>query len=132
MEVSEFGPKHTLERHESDIFNISYTRDGLTVLIDTVDDQGARRDLKIYFEGACGFRYLDEGDLTYYWQSEKFHSPYHLYKIIVGGWSNGESIQQNTLSVSIAVEVSEWFIATTNGCISVLSNALPAAEFVNT
>lgn len=63
MEVKGFGPRHSEERHESDIFSITESKEGLTVLIDTVNERGERADLKVHFEWVRGFRYLDEGDL---------------------------------------------------------------------
>ena len=74
MEVLELGPRHTPERHESDISSITDTEDGLTIIIDTIDEHGRQRNLKVHFNHVRGFRYLDEGDLIYYWESEKFRS----------------------------------------------------------
>ena len=131
MEVKVFGPKHSTERHESDIYSISDSKDGLTILIDTIDENGERRDLEVHFDYARGYRYLDEGDLIYYWESKKFQTPYHLYQILSGGWSNGEAVQSGVLSVSIAIEMQEWFVATTIGCINVISSSVPTAKFIN-
>ncbi|MFL1455837.1 hypothetical protein ACJO5Y_15490 [Marinobacter sp. GN3S48] len=88
-------------------------------------------DLKVHFQWARGYRYLDEGDLQYYWERQEFTVPQHVFKIHSGGWSNGEALQPGILSVSTALEITEWFIATTNGCISVLSGAEPTTEYVN-
>ena len=131
MEVRPLGPKHSTERHESDIFVVTDSSEGLTVLIDTVDSFGSRRELKVYFEYARGYRYLDEGDLLMYWKSDKFITPYHVYELLSGGWSNGERTDPGLLHVSQAVGVKEWFIATTNGCLNVLTDSVPTAEFVD-
>ena len=131
MEVEGVGPKHTQDRHESDIYSVSDSGEGLTILVDTIDGLGERRDLKVWFKYARGFRYLDEGDLIYYWESGSFNTPHHVYKIKSGGWSNGEALEPGVLSVSVAIEEQEWFVATTNGCINVLSNAEPVIEFIN-
>jgi hypothetical protein len=130
MEVEGVGPNHTTERHESDIYNIFYSKGGLTILIDTISEDGIRRDLRVHFEYTRGFRYLDEGDLLYYMESDKFKTPQHVFRILTGGWSNGENIQPKTLDVSRAVEVHEWFVGTSNGCINVLSDAEPVVEYI--
>ena len=132
MEVLELGPKHTTESHESDISSITDTKDGLTIIIDTIDEHGRQKNLKVHFSYVRGFRYLDEGDLIYYWESEKFRSPFHVYEIISGGWCNGEVIQPGILSVSEAIKLREWFVTTTNGCVNVISNSPPTVQFVNT
>jgi len=117
MEVQGFGPKHSIKRHESDIYSVVDSNAGLTILIDPVAENGQRMDLKVHFEWVRGYRYLDEGDLTYYWDTKKFTVPQHVFKILSGGWSNGESLQPRLLNVSTALKIGEWFIATTNGCI---------------
>ncbi|WP_146168190.1 hypothetical protein [Pseudomonas mangrovi] len=131
MEVEAIGPKHTNERHESDIYSVSDSKEGLTILIDTKDESGNRRDLRVYFEYARGFRYLDEGDLIHYWESKAFSTPHHVFKILSGGWSNGEAVEPGILSVSKAVEITEWFVATTNNCINVLTESQPLIEFID-
>ena len=50
MEVEGIGLTHTSERHESDIYSVSDSKDGLIILIDTKDENGKRRDLKVYFD----------------------------------------------------------------------------------
>ena len=131
MEVEGFGPKHSEKRHESDISSVVYSRAGLTILINTVAKSGERTVLKVRFNWARGFRYLDEGDLQYYWETQLFTVPQHVFKILSGGWSNGEALQPAVLTVTTALETDEWFIVTTNGCITVLSGAEPTAEYVN-
>jgi len=131
MKVRGLGPRHSRERHESDIYRITDSKDGLTILIDTVNENGQRADLRVHFEWVRGFRYLDEGDLIYYWETQAFTIPQHVFQVTSGGWSNGELVQPGVLSVSTAIEIGEWFIATTNGCINVLSNAVPTAEYIN-
>lgn len=130
MKVEVFGPKCSSKRDASDIYSITDTKEGLIVLVDLVDEYGNRRDLKVSFYSAQGFRYLDEGDLRYYWKSDVFQEPYHVFKIISGGWSNGEKRQIGILDICSAIKVSEWFIVTTNGCLNVLSNEEPSIEFV--
>ena len=87
--------------------------------------------LKVFFEYVDGIRYLDEGDLLRYWESEKFRSPYHVYEVQSGGWSNGELLEPRVLSIQSSNGTREWFIATTNGCVSVLCNSDPTLEVHN-
>ena len=131
MVVEGFGLTHTTEQHESDIYSLVDVKEGLTILIDTVDENGDSRDLKVHFKYANGFRFLDEGDLIYYWQSKVFNSPHHVFKIISGGWSNGESVEKGILSVSKAIETTEWFVTTTNGCVNVITEAQPTITYID-
>ncbi|TGN37918.1 hypothetical protein [Marinobacter confluentis] len=131
MEVVGVGPKHSEMRHESDISGVVQSADGLTIFINTVTESGQRIDLKVHFQWVRGYRYLDEGDLQYYWKTQEFTVPQHVFRILSGGWSNGEALQPDTLSVSTALEIKEWFIATTNGCMNVLSGSDPTVEYVN-
>jgi len=131
MQVEGIGVTHTTEFHESDIYSVSDSKEGLTILIETKDENGVRKDMKVYFEYANGFRYLDEGDLMYYWESKAFKTPHHVFKIISGGWSNGETLEPGVLSVSKASEITEWFVLTTNSCINVLTESQPTTEYIN-
>lgn len=40
----------------------------------------------INFKSYDGFRYLDEGDLMRYWESDVFSPPCHVFEIESGGW----------------------------------------------
>ncbi|HCD52150.1 MAG TPA: hypothetical protein DEQ34_06875 [Balneolaceae bacterium] len=130
MEVQGIGPNQSSERHESDIFSVSDSKDGLTILIDTVDETGIRRDLKIHFKFTYAYRYLDEGDLAYYWATDAFRDNKHVFRIFSGGWSNGETLENGILTISSVTEIPEWFIATTNGCLNVLSYNEPEIQYL--
>lgn len=125
MRARGFGFKHTSAKHESDIFEVRDSKDGLLILIDTVDENDNRVDLKVRFDYSNGYRFLDEGDLLRYWDAGVFVTPHHVFEILSGGWTNGELLDEGMLSISVATEVREWFIETQYGCITVLSNAEP-------
>ncbi|WP_102038512.1 hypothetical protein [Shewanella sp. GutCb] len=54
--------------------------------------------------------------MTYYANLPLITSTFHVYKILSGGWSNGEVRQQGVLDASAGV-YSEFLVATNNGCI---------------
>jgi hypothetical protein len=70
--------------------------------------------------------------LIAYWESDVFKTNHHIYKIISGGWANGEPLPSGILSVTSAVEITEWFVATTNGCMNILGSEPTFIEFSNT
>jgi hypothetical protein len=131
MDVEEYGPKYWSTRHENDIESIHDSSDGLTIVIDTFDKNGEEKKLKVFFHLSLAYRYLDETDLAYYWESGSFYSHYHVYKINSGGWSNGEATQKGVMEWSRGCNRAEWFIATTNGCINVLSEQEPIIEWLS-
>ena len=131
IDVKEYGPQHASEKHESDIYDVRYSSEGFDILIDTVDKNNRRNDLRVHFEYTDGFRYLDEGDLMRYWESGKFNSLYHIYEVLSGGWSNGEALEPGVLSIRSGSYTKEWFISSTNGCIAVLSDSEPTWEYVS-
>lgn len=131
MKVESYGPKTIEGNNQSDIYSITYNNEGLTILIGTTDESRIRKELRINFEYADGFRFLDEGDLMKYWSSDAFLPPYNIFEILSGGWSNGEKLEPGMLSVSSSVGTREWFIVTSNDCITVLCNTEPTCEFIN-
>ncbi|USD22514.1 hypothetical protein MJO52_05125 [Microbulbifer variabilis] len=131
MKVVAFGPEHTKDKYESDIFKVIDDENGLTITVDTVDVKGSRMYLIVNFEFVRGYRYLDEGDLMCYWESGAFTPPVHVFQVLTGGWSNGEACEPDMLNVSKAIEIKEWFVGTTNGCISILSDAIPTIKSKN-
>jgi hypothetical protein len=113
---------------ESDIFRISLSKEGLVIFVEAFTKSAPVQNFEIYFQGVSGYRYLDEGDLQRYDNCEVLREPYCVYEIISGGWSNGETVESGVLDTSKAVGIREWFVATTNGCLNVLSNAEPAIK----
>lgn len=131
MEVENYGPKTIEGNYQSDIYSITYNNEGLTILIGTTDENRIRKELRINFEYADGLRFLDEGDLMKYWESKAFRPPYNIFEILSGGWSNGEKLEPGILGVSSSVGTREWFIVTSNDCITVLCNTEPTCESIN-
>jgi hypothetical protein len=84
--------------------------------------------LEVYFRRVQAYRFLDEGDLIAYWQTEKFQSPHHVYEIKQGGWLAGETIEPGILDVAKSFETREWFISTSNGCMNVLAARSPVLK----
>lgn len=110
-------------RNRSNIAEVSLGRSGLRVLVESRPNAtGESLGLEIHFEVARGFRYLDEGDLLAYWQSEAFAQDHCLFEILSGGWLDQELQHAGMLTTTEAVGTfREWFICTSNGCMNVLS-----------
>jgi hypothetical protein len=100
---------------------------GLRILIDTAPHEvNVRHTLEYVFPYHRGFRFLDEGDIFGYWNAELFQGGYHLYEVLSGGWLDHELAFLGMLAVSgAAVRHKEFFIFTSNGCMSVLSQEPP-------
>ncbi len=97
---------------------------GLRILINTAPhDVNVRHILEYVFPYHRGFRFLDEGDVFAYWNAELFQGGHHLYEILNGGWLEQELTFSGMLAVSS--DHREFFICTSNGCVSVLSQQPP-------
>jgi hypothetical protein len=120
FEVKPYGNEYRFDQ-ESDIIEVLHTESGLRIIVVTAIDSKAIF-LEVFFDYVRGYRFLDEGDLIAYWESKKFDISHHTYEILSGGWSNGEVVEDNIMSVSKAMNFREWFIVTTNSCINVLSS----------
>lgn len=131
MEIEEIGPKYFDGRFESDIESIADSANGMFVVIDSKNENGDAIKLKVSFELSLAYRYLDEADLSYYWDTGLFSSRYHVYEILKGGWSNGEPRQSGVLIFTHACKNREFFLATTNGCLNVVSDNPPKIEVLN-
>lgn len=111
---------------ESDIVELSYSlAGGLRIIIDTGTGKFTPVVLEVLFGDTRGFRCLDEGDLIRYWESNAFIDRYHVYEISSGGWISGETLDYGLLSVSSSVGQKEWFVVTTNFCVSVIGVSNP-------
>ncbi len=130
FEVEPFGNEYRLDQ-ESDIIEVNYGITGLRLTVIAATTMFTDIYLDIHFDYVGGFRFLDEGDLIAYWQSEAFNSNYHIYKILSGGWANGEPLPEGILSAKSTFKSIEWFIATTNGCLNVLGSEPIIREFSN-
>lgn len=111
--------------YESNVTSFSYNDDGLVVIVDSAHDEV----YKVTFgEQIWSFRYMEEGDLTYYWQSRKFDENFMLYEITGGGWLSKEQSPLDILGIARTDWLREWFIATRNFSVTVLSNSQPTIE----
>lgn len=126
LKAEEIGKAYFSEKKESDIIEFEWTVFGLKVQISTWSDIENPIGVEYEFRNFSGFRYLDEGDFSGYWNSSAFNNGFHLYRILEGGWKTGEITKSGLLDVSRAIEeLNEYFIATTYGCLTILAYDLP-------
>ena len=125
IEAQPLGNEYRFDRKESDIVEVFDSLSGLRIIVSTWIDSINESLLEVYFRRVRGYRYLDEGDLIAYWQSEKFRTPHHVYEITSGGWITGETQEPGILEISKSFELREWFICTTNGCMNVVAAEPP-------
>lgn len=129
MKTINIGDNYYQNRKESDIVDFYCTKDGIVIKISTWENENSQIGLEYKFDGFSGFRYLDEGDLISYWEKENFKNNYHLYQILNGGWKSGEVTQPGILEISrFSENPKEFFIKTSNGCFTVLSNQEPSIK----
>lgn len=124
LSASVIGARYA-QRTESDVVELSYGSGQLRVVVATRSVDGRELEVTFEFDGPRGCRVLDEGDLLRYWEANVFPAGYHLFEITSGGWRHQETRIAGMLSVSDAIGSREWFIATTNTCVNVLSAAAP-------
>ena len=125
IEAKPLGNRYRFDGKESDIIEVFHSLSGLRMTVQTWIDSINKSLLQVYFRRVQAYRYLDEGDLIAYWESEKFKSPYHVYEITNGGWITGEILEPGILSIAKSVEPREWFVSTTNGCMNILADCPP-------
>ncbi len=124
FEVRPFGKSYRFDQ-ESDIVDLVYTSSGLRITVIAATSMFTNVYLDIHFADISGFRLLDEGDLLGYWESKSFNDDHHIYEILHGGWATGESVDEGVLSRNEYINYREWFVATTNQCVNVLSSDEP-------
>ncbi len=125
LEAKPLGNEYRFDGKESDIVEVLDTQSGLRIIVSTWVDSINETLLEVYFRRVHAYRYLDEGDLIAYWETEKFRSPHHVYEIAKGGWLTGEVVEPGILEIARSFEFREWFICTTNGCMNVLAASPP-------
>lgn len=102
-----------------DIYEVHFDSDSLTVRVSA--DVGG---LVVRFRKVVGFRFLDEGDILEFWPEDAAKRSGWIYEVNSGGWKELESSRDGFLSGDRA-DVKEFFVATVNGCLSVLCSAKP-------
>lgn len=129
--VEPFGPPIP-NVHATDLCELSVGHAGLWAVVSLGEDErGNETFAEIPFTAPRGFRYLDEGDLLPYWSSGDFDTAHHLlFEIKRGGWAEQEE-HGGFLNVTLAVgNYLEWFIASSNACLNVLSAAEPIVRLI--
>jgi hypothetical protein len=108
---------------ESDIISMSYGPSELLVTVAISSEQICSINFP---EQVWAFRYMEEGDLSYYWASKQFDSNYLIYEVTEGGWLSKEGATADVLGIARSNDwLKEWFVVTRNFSFSVLSNAKP-------
>jgi hypothetical protein len=91
--------------------------DGRILTVDvglSMNPDGQIQALRVRFDWAGGFRYLDESHLIRYFNSKGFVRGHHVLEVLSGGWAAEQSsLEGRDLSTR------EWLIVTGNGCVSV-------------
>lgn len=131
FESKPYGKEYRFDQ-ESNVIELTYNQAGLRIVIVAATSMFTNVFLEIHFNNINGFRMLGEENLIAYWETEKFKSNHHIYEILSGGWTSGEPLADGILSTSEFISYREWFIATTNDCVTVLSSEEPhIREFTN-
>ncbi len=128
IEAQPLGNEYRFDGKESDIVEVFDSVSGLRIIVSTWIDSINEALVEVYFRRVQAYRYLDEGDLIAYWKTDKFRTPHHVYEITNGGWLTGETLEPGMLTIAKSVEPREWFISTTNGCMTVLAARPPVLK----
>jgi hypothetical protein len=75
----------------------------------------------VEFAGVIGFRMLDEGDLTEFW-NPRVRAEGWLWQVKAGGWLDLEAIRSGFMHHP---DGKEYLILGLDGCVSVLSKSAP-------
>lgn len=111
---------------DNDIVEVFATYSGLRIILSTPTEVQDNLFIEVMFSRYCGYRFLDEGDLLDYWESQAFQSSHHVYEITNGGWLSGEPLLPGRLIITkFASHSREWLVVSANGCITVLSDCEP-------
>jgi hypothetical protein len=112
----------------TDIAELTLGPSGLRIVIQIIAKGYEDEEyLEVLFSQMRGFRFLDEGDLIPYWKSGEVSWRENIvYEIESGGWMMQELQTDGMLMVTNSFGgCSEWFIATSNGCVNVISRNAP-------
>ena len=103
-----------------EVMALSYVPGRLAVSLEFA--AGAR--VSAEFDGVCGFRVLDEGDLLEFW-SPKTRVEGWLWLVEEGGWFAQERVRGGFLSGVGDRTYSEYLVLGQNDCVSVFSSKAP-------
>lgn len=98
----------------------------LEKLVVIVNLDVSKEMLRITFREVRGFRCLDEGDLTEFWQDELIRNNY-FFEITSGGWFDQEAKREGFMSW---YRDREFFICGVNNCVSVFADKPPKFEVI--
>jgi hypothetical protein len=104
------------------IATLSCDPEALVLAYDT-DADGV--ELAISFQQPRAFRWLDEGDLTRYWEIPDMVENW-FFEILSGGWLEHES--KGHMEVSASMGLREFLICDPDNCVTVIANAPPAID----
>jgi hypothetical protein len=109
--------------------DITQVRFELGELAVTLTSGGDRKAVIAKFDEVVGFRMLDEGDLLEFWPVCSGDNGW-LFQVLENGWFDLEAIRPGFLREK-GLGISEYFVASQNSCISVLSGGMPAVEVMS-
>ncbi len=95
-------------------------------LVVTLTSGGDRKAATVRFSEVVGFSLLDEGDLLEFWPVCSARNGW-LFLVSKNGWFDLES-SRSGFTREKNLNLSEYFIASQNSCLSVLSGVAPAVE----
>lgn len=106
--------------------DITHVRFEWGELVVTLMSSGDKRVAVARFGEVAGIRLLDEGDLLEFWPVCSSANGW-LFRITENGWFDLEATRPGFLREK-GLGLSEYFIASQNSCISVLSSEAPSVE----
>ncbi|WP_287027969.1 hypothetical protein [Herbaspirillum sp.] len=119
-------PNQCTFRSSVDITQVRFEWGELAV---TLTSGGDRKVVIAKFDEVVGFRVLEEGDLLEFWPVCSSDNGW-LFQVLENGWFDLEAIRSGFLREK-GLGISEYFIASQNSCISVLSGGVPSIEFLS-
>jgi hypothetical protein len=106
-----------------EVTDVSYDLHSLRITLTFSEREGP---IYAMFLESRGFRVLDEGDLTEFWDSDARPDGW-LWRVSSGGWLDLERTRPSFLS-GLGDQYSEFLILGVNDCVSVIASADPVVE----
>ena len=124
MEAAPFSIIKIDPCYESNVSPLIYEPPLLRISVNASSDESFQID---FDEQIWAFRYMEEGDLSYYWQAGVFDDRFLIYQVKSGGWLSKEGSTLDILGIARSQDnwLKEWFIPTRNFSVTVLSNSIP-------
>ncbi len=113
--------------NNSEVTEILQTAFGLRIVLRiNIEENSEYLWSEYFFDGARGFRVLDEGDLLPFWRAESYKTGYALHRVYSGGWLEQEKNSGNlTTTSSMEDDVKEWLITSGMNCVNIISTKPP-------